>query len=108
MTNQPPLTTLQRFFCGLTEQTFEVKLGIVDPPLIDYLSELLVRSVRADRLHNVRTPRGQTLRELGRMVEEAEARVGSARRRVYRSVGDIAMFWVWPVSGSTTEIAMGR
>lgn len=88
-----PLTPLERFFTGLAEQTFEVKLGIVDPPLIDYLSNLLVRCVRTEQLHAVRSPRGHTLRELEQMVEEAETRIGSAKRRIHRCIGDFAMFW---------------
>jgi len=90
---EQPMTTLQRYFSGLAEHTFEVKLGIVDPPLIDYLSGLLVRCVRTDQLHGVGTPRGRALRELGLMVKEAETRIGMARRRLYRCVGDFAMFW---------------
>jgi hypothetical protein len=105
MPAQPPLTTIQRFFCGLAEQTFEVKLGIVDPPLIDYLSDLLVRCVRADQIHNIRTPRGESIRELGKMVEEAETRMGTARRRIHRCIGDFAMFWagLFPESLRTTR-----
>ncbi len=87
------ITTLQRFFSGLAEQTFEVKLGIVDPPLIDYLSGLLVQSVRVDQLQPVGTERGQATRELQRMLTEAETRIGGARRRLLRCVGDFTLFW---------------
>ncbi len=93
MRAEQPLSTLQRFFAGLAEQTFEVKLGIVDPPLIDYLSGLLVRSVRVDQLQPTQSPHGQAVRELGRMVSEAEMRVGGARRRIFRCIGDFALFW---------------
>ena len=87
------MTTIQRFFTGLAEQTFEVKLGIVDPPLVDYLSELLVRCVRMEQLEGVRSPRGHTLHKLEQMVEEADARIGTAKRRIHRNIGDFAMFW---------------
>ena len=85
-------TTLQRFFSGLAEHTFEVKLGVVDPPLIDYLSNLLVRGVRTEELATIGKPRGKAALQLGRLVEEAETRIGAARRRVHRRVGDFAMF----------------
>lgn len=100
-----PNTNLERFFSGVTEHTFEIKLGIVDPPLIDYLSALLVHCVRADPLHGFRAAGGQVIRELGRMVEEAETRIGAARRRVHRYIGDFAMFWtgVFPESLRRTE-----
>ena len=88
-----PITTLQRFFTGLAEQTFQVKLGVVDPPLIDYLSELLVRFVRCDQIHRVRSQSGQVVRELNRMLAEAETRIGIARRTIHRHIGDFALFW---------------
>ncbi len=93
MTTQQPMTMLQRFFAGMAEQTFAVKLGIVDPPLIDYLSTLLVRCVRADQMPLVRASRGHALQELGLLVKAAETRFGIARRRIHRRIGDFTIFW---------------
>ncbi len=93
MEAKQPNNLLRRFFSGLAEQTFEVRLGVVDPPLIDYLSGLLIRCVRHDALHRVRGASGRPLRELDRMVTEASARIGSARRTVHRHIGDFALFW---------------
>lgn len=84
---------LERFFSGVTEHTFEVKLGIVDPPLVDYLTRLLIQCVRADQLHGFRTARGHLVREFGRLVAEAETRIGVARRHLHRYIGDLALFW---------------
>ena len=39
---------IDRFFRGLTEYAFHARLGIVDPPLVDYVSLLLVRFLRVD------------------------------------------------------------
>ena len=39
-------SVVRRFFTGLTEYTFEGRLGVADPPLIYYIAELLVRFVR--------------------------------------------------------------
>lgn len=86
-------TTLEKFFSGLTEYTFEVKLGIVDPPLVDYLSGLLVHSVRTDQLRGFQAPGGCVMTEFGRLLAEAETRIGAARRRIHRCIGDLAMFW---------------
>ena len=41
---------IDRFFRGLTEHAFHARLGIVDPPLVDYVSLLLVRFIRNDHL----------------------------------------------------------
>ncbi|MHB8954161.1 MAG: hypothetical protein ACYC4U_14425 [Pirellulaceae bacterium] len=84
---------LHRFFAGLTEQTFGVQLGVADPPLIDYISELLVRFVRTDQMPRASTPSNHLLGEIGRLLIEAESRIGGARRRLHRQVGDVTLFW---------------
>ena len=42
---------LRRLFGALTEHAFQVDLGIADPPLTDYLSDLLVRFSRCEEMH---------------------------------------------------------
>jgi hypothetical protein len=85
--------TLRGFFSGLAEHAFQVRLGVADPPLIDYISELLTRFVATDTVYKVRTPEGRRLGEVVSMVVEAEARVGDARREIHRHIGDFALFW---------------
>jgi hypothetical protein len=94
---------LRRFFAGLTEYAFHTRLGVADPPLVDYLSELLVRFVRSDELYPVRTPRGQRLVQVADMLAEAEHREGPARRQVHRHIGDFTLFW----TGVYPEVADG-
>lgn len=85
--------TLQRFFSGLSEQVFEAELGVADPPLIDYISGLLLRFLRMDGLHRLRTLNGRPLSEVTDMMVEADARIGDARREAHRHIGDVALFW---------------
>ncbi len=84
---------LRRFFAGLAEYTFQCRLGIADPPLVDYLAELLVRFVRSDALYRVRDLGGRRLEEVAEMALEAQQRQGDARREVYRHIGDFTLFW---------------
>lgn len=84
---------VRRFFAGLTEYAFQARLGVVDPPLVDYLAELLVRFVRSDALYPVRTTRGQRLMQVADMLAEAQHREGPARRQVHRHIGDFTLFW---------------
>ena len=84
---------LRRFFAGLTEYAFHTRLRVTDPPLVDYLAELLVRFVRADELYPVRTPRGERLVQVADMLAEAQYREGPARRQVHRHIGDFTLFW---------------
>jgi hypothetical protein len=84
---------LRRFFSGLTESVFFGRLGVADPPLVEYLSELLVRFVRHDAIFGIRGPSGNRLVQVADMLAEAEARKGTARRSVHRHIGDFALFW---------------
>ncbi len=91
--SHPENNPLRRFFAGLTEYAFEGRLGVADPALIDYITELLTRFLHFDALHCVRNPTGRRLDQVVDMLAEAEARVGDARREVHRHIGDYALFW---------------
>jgi hypothetical protein len=86
-------SVVRRFFSGLTEYTFEGRLGVADPPLIDYIAELLVRFVRSDDMYAVRSVRGQRLMAVTDMLAEAQHREGPARQQVHRHIGDFTLFW---------------
>jgi hypothetical protein len=85
--------SLYRFFSGLAEFTFETRLGIADPPLVDYIAALLARFIHSDAIYTVRNPAGRRLEEVAEMLVEAEARIGDARREVHRHIGDFTLFW---------------
>jgi hypothetical protein len=90
---EPPIALL-RFFAGLTEYTFTTRLGVADPPLIDYLSQLLSRFVRCDAVHRLRNVTGKPLGQVADMIEEAQTREGEARREAHRHIGDFTLFWI--------------
>ena len=79
---------------------FEGQLGVADPPLVDYLSGLMLRFARLDSVHRVRNLAGRPAVEVADMLSEAESRVGLARRDVHRHIGDVTLFWtgVYPES----------
>lgn len=83
----------QRFFAGLAEQTFQTRLGVVDPPLTDYVSDLLCRFVRSDVVHRLRGVTGRPLMTVTEMMVEARQRMGDASREVHRHIGDFTLFW---------------
>lgn len=92
MSDQPS-SVLHRFFAGITEQTFQSQLGVADPPLLDYLTELLVRFVRLEAVLPIRDPKGKRTTNVSEMLREAEHRIGGARRTTHRQVGDCSLFW---------------
>jgi hypothetical protein len=81
-------------FAGLTEQTFNTTLGVADPRLTDYLSELLSRFLHVDAIWRLRDARGRRLEEVAEMMIEAQALPeGQTRREVHRHIGDFTLFW---------------
>src|SRR5690606_37392363 len=84
---------LKRLFAALAEQTFQVEYGLADPPLIDYLSDILVRFVRLDAIFKVRDVMGRRLEEVADMLMEAEQRESNPKREIHRHIGDFTLFW---------------
>lgn len=95
MWNPTPDHPLRRLFAGLTEQTFLSTLGMADPNLIDYLSELLSRFVHMDSIFRLRNASGRRLEEVADMMLEAKELPpeGRTRREVHRHIGDFTLFW---------------
>jgi hypothetical protein len=92
-TEIPEGNSLRRFFTGLAEHVFESRLGVADPPLVDYLAGMLMRFTHSDQFLRVRALDGRPIQEVADMMGEAQHRIGSARREVHRHIGDIALFW---------------
>jgi hypothetical protein len=103
---------LRRMFAGLTEHTFLDTLGIGDPRLIDYLSELLSRFIHMDHLHRLTNAQGRRLEEVADMMLEAQSlpSEGRTRREVYRHIGDYTLFWtgVYPEAVQRLRSAMRK
>jgi len=91
--DSPNRSTIERFFGGLSEYIFEVKLGVVNVQLVDYVNDMLLRFVRVESLHRVRRDNGRPATEVFQMLCEAEQRIGLARREVHRHIGDFTLFW---------------
>jgi len=86
-------TLLERFFSGITEQTFQARLGVADPALVDYMADLLVRFLKCDLVFGIRDADGKRLKDVAALMIEARQRTGEASRQVYRHIGDFALFW---------------
>jgi hypothetical protein len=86
---------LRQLFAGLTEHAFIESLGLADPPLTDYLSDLLSRFVAMDAVYRLSDYQGKRLEEVADMVLEAEAMPPEGRtcREIHRHIGDFTLFW---------------
>lgn len=84
---------LQHLFSALAEQTFQVEYGVADPPLIDYLADMLVRFTRLEVVFRIRDVEGRRLEEVAEMLVEAEHREAHPQREIHRHIGDFTLFW---------------
>ena len=85
---------IRSFFAGVTEYAFHGRLGVADPALVDYISELLTRFLHRDSLFGLRSTTGQQLDQVVDMLAEAQARQGDACRAIHRHIGDFTLFWI--------------
>lgn len=84
---------VDRFFRGLTEYAFHTRLGVVDPPLVDYVSLLLVRFLRNDLAAG---PAGSVPAATDvscMLVTAADRSTPDEAREEYRRIGDVTLFW---------------
>jgi hypothetical protein len=93
MSRNRPNTRLERFFLGIAEYVFQSELGIADPPLVDYVGDLVCRCLRIDALYRIRTADGRPISQVADLLAEAQRRRGVARREVHRHIGDFTLFW---------------
>jgi hypothetical protein len=95
MWSPKPDHPLRRLFGGLTEHAFMQSLGLADPQLTDYLSELLSRFVSMNAVFRLRDADGRPLEEVAAMLVEAEGMPpeGRTRREYHRHIGDFTLFW---------------
>ena len=95
MWSAPDNHPLRRLFAGLTEHAFITSIGITDPPLIDYVTELLTRFTHFSAVYRLQGSHGRPLLEVAEMVMEAEEipPEGRTRREYHRHIGDFTLFW---------------
>ena len=83
---------LERFFRGLTENAFHGQLGVVDPPLVDYVASLLVRFIRSDGLRALSCRTSADRERLTRLLDDSPP-PSPAIVEEYRQIGDATLFW---------------
>ena len=110
MHNARPNTNIRRFFAGITEHAFQTQLGVADPPLLDYITDMLVRFVRHDSIYKLRDSQGKPLTGVVDMLTEARQRVGDAKREVHQHIGDYTLFWagLYPEALPKKQAETGR
>ena len=93
MKPRSPNNRLRHFLAGVSEHVFQTRLGVVDPQLTDYITDMLIRFMRSDHLHRILRRRDSELDDMARLLLEAEQRQQQDRREMHRQIGDMALFW---------------
>jgi hypothetical protein len=84
---------LDRFFRGLAEHAFHGRLGVVDPPLVDYVSTLLVRFIRNEGLGPLPATHAVAGEAVTRMLGGDGEKPADAGVDDFRHIGDVTLFW---------------
>lgn len=95
---------LRRLFAALTEQTFAVEFGVADPPLLDYLTDLLTRFARVEHIFRLRDATGRCLEDVAQMLAETETRTDRPHREYHRHIGDFTLFWAGVYPEALTQL----
>ncbi len=93
----PETHPLRRLFGQLVERTFYTQVGLPDPRLVTYVSNLLADFVHMDNVFRIRDGRGRRLEEVADMLAESDVRLGASsfirEREVHKHIGDFTLFW---------------
>jgi len=95
---------VRRWFAGLVEVSFQERVGLSDPGVLDYLTDLLTAFIHTERISLLGDGSGRKVTDVAEMLTEAQlgptASDDERRRSVYRHIGDFTLFWtgVYPES----------
>lgn len=93
------------YFAGIIENVFHSQIGVADAEIVSYLTELLIRFIRTDTIYSLRGIKGNRLYNLTKMLDEADERKGTARKKAYQHVGDYTLFHVGLYPESVPDVA---
>jgi len=88
---------LSRLFVALTERSFYEYVGLCDPWITVYVSDLLIEFTHVDNLYKIKDSRGRRLEDVGEMLAESDivsrARSIEREREVRKHTGDYTLFF---------------
>lgn len=92
-----PEHPLRRLFGGTVQHVFYVDMGICDPQIADYLTEMLSTFIHVNDLYPFQDASGKRLRDLAEWVTDTQLtdQVSPAARQriIHKHIGDFSLFW---------------
>jgi hypothetical protein len=95
---------LHRLFGALVERTFLQTLGVHEPGVTEYLTDILTNFAHMSRVYGVKDLEGKPLEQVAEMLMQADVRLEATsfirEREVHKHIGDFTLFWagVYPDS----------
>ena len=87
---------LRKLLTALTEINFYGKIGLCEPGVVSYVSDLLIEFVHVDNLYKIRNLQGQKLKSIGEILSEKGFFItpeGFEKERMfYKYLGDYTLF----------------
>jgi hypothetical protein len=104
---------LSDFFEALVTRTFSSTIGISDPAVTAYISEMLTGFCQAEELYKIRTAAGKPLEDVGEMLLESDPVFGPApsfdrERAVRKHLGDYTLFFAGMFPDSINHYRLRR
>lgn len=107
--------SLRQFFERLVAECYGTRMGIDDPEISAYITNLLTDFSRSDRLYSIRGASGDPLREISAMAAASDPVHGAAasfgeERELRKHIGDYALFLtgMYPDSSHNSRRSQGN
>jgi len=109
----PESHPLQQLFQDLVGEHYGQEIGIRDPQLIAYVSNLLTEFCDTDQLYKIRNSANRALADVGEMLVESDPVYGPApsfdrERQVRKHIGDYTLFFAGMFPESINHFRLRR
>ena len=109
----PETHPLRQFFTDLVGRHYAEEIGIRDPQLIAYVSQLLTEFCDAEQLYKIRNAGNRPINDVGEMLLESDPVYGPApsfdrERQVRKHIGDFTLFFAGMFPESVNQYRLRR
>jgi hypothetical protein len=109
----PESHPLQRLFVDLVGRHYAEEVGIRDPQVVNYVSQLLAEFCDAEQLFKIRNATNQPISDVGEMLIESNPVFGTApsfdrERQVRKHIGDYTLFFAGMFPESINHFRLRR
>jgi hypothetical protein len=109
----PESHPLRQFFTDLVGRHYAEEIGIRDPQLVAYVSQLLTEFCDAEQLFKIRNGANRPLNDVGEMLLESDPVYGPApsfdrERQVRKHIGDFTLFFAGMFPESVNRYRLRR